>query len=48
LKGAANSSKFVADQGDAAPQFNYGLDLKKAEGVSVDLNGATYYLKVSN
>jgi TPR repeat protein len=46
LKGAAHSYKFAADQGDAAAQFNYGICLEKGEGVSIDLKGATYLLKV--
>jgi TPR repeat protein len=47
LKGAAHYFKLAADQGNAAAQNNYGVCLKKVEGVSIDLKLAAHYFKLA-
>jgi TPR repeat protein len=44
---SAHDLKVAADQGDAVAQFNYGVCLKKGEGVQIDFKGAAHYFKLA-
>jgi hypothetical protein len=43
----AHDLKVAADQGIAAAQLNYGICLKKGEGVGIDFQGAAHYFKLA-
>jgi TPR repeat protein len=47
LKLAAHYLKLAADQGHAFGQNNYGVCLKKGEGVEIDLKLAAHYFKLT-
>jgi hypothetical protein len=44
---SAQDWKLHADQGNAVPQFNYGICLEISNGVSIDLKRAAYYSKLA-
>jgi TPR repeat protein len=45
LERAANYLKLAVDQGNGFAPNDYGICLKKDEGVSKDLEGAAHYLR---